>query len=200
MGAVYADSIGMSVAQISLFMGMAVVGGMILQWPIGALSDRYHRRSVLAAVVFFTAICALCAALLPAEARWLQLALVTLFGGLYLPTYSLCVAHTNDYLERDEIVAASGGLVLAFGAGACLGPLLCAGAMTWLDAAGFFWFLTVVHLLLGGFALLRIHSHGATPLAEQGSALPMPPSATTYTSVLAAEESPRDSGAADKAH
>ena len=62
------------------------------------------------------------------------LAVVFVFGGLALPMYSLCVAHTNDALEPQQMVAASSNLVLTYGVGAALGPSLAAAVMGLLGA------------------------------------------------------------------
>ncbi len=64
LGAVYGDRIGLSIAEISLLMGITVVGGIVAQWPIGRLSDRFDRRRVLTAVALLAAIFALLAAVL----------------------------------------------------------------------------------------------------------------------------------------
>ena len=95
MGAVYARESGLSVAGVSLFMGVAIAGGMVWQWPIGRISDHYDRRWVLTAVTFAAAIFAL-GAVAYSQSLWLSLAFVGLFGGMCLPMYSLCVAHTNE--------------------------------------------------------------------------------------------------------
>ncbi|HXH02913.1 MAG TPA: MFS transporter, partial [Candidatus Competibacteraceae bacterium] len=47
MGPVFAQSLGLRVAEISGFMSVLQVSGLLLQLPLGRLSDRYDRRSVL---------------------------------------------------------------------------------------------------------------------------------------------------------
>jgi MFS family permease len=105
MGAVYASEVGLSVGEISLFMGLALVGGVMLQWPIGRLSDAFDRREVIVAASLLAALLAVTAALLGDDVPRLALfALVGLFGGVMLPMYSLCIAYTNDYLRADQMV------------------------------------------------------------------------------------------------
>jgi MFS family permease len=118
MGAVYASEVGLSVGEISLFMGLALLGGVLLQWPIGRLSDTFDRRQVIVTASLLAAVLAFAAALLGDDVPRLPLfALVSLFGGVLLPMYSLCIAYTNDYLRPDQMVDASGTLVLI---GGCL--------------------------------------------------------------------------------
>jgi hypothetical protein len=67
---------------------------------------------------------------------WIIVA-VGLYGGLALPLYALTIAHANDYLEPDKIVAASAALVLVNGFGAVVGPLASSVAMTYAGNDGF---------------------------------------------------------------
>ena len=184
MGAVYAEALGLSVAQISYFMGLALLGGILLQWPIGFLSDAFDRRTVLAVVTFLTAGTAIAAVPLAMTSVTGLFVIVTLFGGLYLPMYSLCLAHTNDYLDAQQMVAASGGMVLVFGIGASLGPSLAAGAIALFGSNGFFGFLAAVHIAIGGFALYRMLKRTAKPLAEQDPTVPIPFSASPLSAIL----------------
>ena len=172
MGAVYGEKIGLSVAEISLFMGMAIGGGLIFQWPIGRLSDRFDRRRVLTIVSFLAAIFATAA--LPFAARSVEVlfVLTLLFGGMTLPIYSLCIAHTHDHLAPAQVVAASGTLVLVGGIGASFGPTLAAGLMALIGPDGFYLTLAAVHAGIGFFALYRMSRREAMPLEEQGPAIP----------------------------
>ena len=61
MGAVYATKMGMSVSEVAFFMGSMMAGGMILQWPLGKLSDHMDRRWVLGGASIVALIAALAA-------------------------------------------------------------------------------------------------------------------------------------------
>ncbi len=167
MGAVYAERAGLSLAEISFFMSALMVGGVALQWPIGRLSDRFDRRIILTAVTLLAALVALAATAIAGRSLLGLLLLIGLFGGLSFPMYSLSLAHTNDRLEPSQMVGASSGLVLLTGAGATLGPVSAAVAMTSLGNTGFFWFLAAVHAALGGFALFRMSRRAAGPLEHR---------------------------------
>lgn len=134
MGVIYAQQIGLELSRISLFMGLIFIGGVSLQWPIGKLSDTFDRRKVLFVVTFLAALTALLAVAVARLSVPGLLAVVFVFGGLALPMYSLCVAHTNDALEPQQMVAASSNLVLTYGVGAALGPSLAAAVMGLLGA------------------------------------------------------------------
>jgi len=167
MGAVYAERVGLSLAEISFFMSALMVGGVALQWPIGRLSDHFDRRIILTAVTLLAALVALAATTVAGHSVWGLLLLIGLFGGLSFPLYSLSLAHTNDRLEPHQMVGASSGLVLLTGAGATLGPVSAAAVMTTLGDAGFFWFLAAVHAALGVFALFRMTRSAAGSLEHR---------------------------------
>lgn len=186
MGAVYAGLAGLNLAQISLFMIMLFVGGVCFQWPIGRLSDRYDRRNVLTTVTFAAAAVAIIANLV-AHSFIALLAASFLFGGMLMPMYSLALAYANDHLETEQMVAASGTLVLVGGVGAFLGPTLVAAAMDVFGPEGFFWALSSVHTVLGLFILYRMTQRPALPLDEQGSYVAMPSRITTVAGEMFGE-------------
>lgn len=186
MGAVYAGQVGMSVAQISLFMGVAVTGGMIFQWPVGRLSDRFDRRRVMIVVTLLAATFAIAAVPVSATSQSTLLVLTFLFGGMTLPMYSLCIAHTNDHLEPGQMVAASGTLVLVGGIGACFGPSLVAGFMSMAGADAFFVSLAAIHAAVGLFGLYRMSRRAAMPLDEQNPSVPVMSGALSGAAAMSA--------------
>lgn len=187
MGAVYASQVGMSVRQTSFFMGAMILGGVLLQWPIGRLSDRLDRRQVLTATTLLAAAAAAVSTAIDPSDELVQLLVIGLYGGMALPMYSLCIAYTNDYLDPAQMVAASGTLVLVAGLGACFGPVTAALAMDVAGAAGFFWWIALVHAALGLFALYRMTVRPAPAREAQGRHVAITHRATTVATAWAAE-------------
>ena len=173
MGAVYAGRMGLTTGEISVFMAAMFIGGVILQWPLGRLSDRFDRRMVITAVTLAAGVTALAGIVVAGISTVVLVALVCLFGGLSLAMYPLCIAHTNDYLETDQMVAASASLVLVSGIGASFGPLVAGAVMGAVGTGGYFWCLAVIHFAVGGFAFYRMARRTALPLDEQGPYAPM---------------------------
>jgi MFS family permease len=187
MGAVYATAVGLSAAEAALFLSVMTIGGMVLQWPIGRVSDRFDRRTVIIAVALAAAATALAAGHVGGASAAAQLALAALFGGLTLPLYSLFIAHTNDHLAPSEIVPASGSLVLVGGTGAILGPLGVSAAMSLVGPAAFFWWLAAVHAAMVAFALYRMARRSSPPLGEQARTVSLAGAGASATA-LALEE------------
>ena len=168
LGAVYARRLGLDLSATALFMSAVILGGVVLQWPLGRLSDRFDRRRVIVSVFAGTLAASLAIALAGLPGLPL-LVLGGLFGGLSFALYPLCVAHTNDRLAPEQRIAASGGLVLLYSVGAAGGPLAGAAAMTAAGPAGLFLF---TGLCAGGalaFGLWRQARALPVPAAQQQS-------------------------------
>ncbi|MCR9222300.1 MAG: MFS transporter [Alphaproteobacteria bacterium] len=184
MGAVFATRAGLTVGETSIFMMSAFIGGMLLTWPIGRLSDILDRRLVLTVTTFCAALAAAAGALATGQLGWLLFAAMALFGGFNQPLYSLCIAHTNDFLTPKQMVRASGTLVMMIGLGSIAGPMIAAVAMDWVGPWGYFWALAALQTLLGLFALYRITRRAARPLEEQGAYVAVPAASTPVTASL----------------
>ncbi len=173
LGAVYATAIGMNVGGVAIFMAAVTLGGSLLQWPIGRFSDAIDRRQVIALVSFGAAVACVAAGVLAERSVLALIVASSIFGGLALPVYSLSVAHTNDHLKPDQIVAASSGLVVLFGTGSIFGPLLASAAMDLSGPSGFFWYLAAVTAFLGTFTLYRMTASEPVPMDEQAPYVPL---------------------------
>lgn len=124
MGPVYAHLSGLDTSGVAWFMAVSILAGMLSQYPVGRLSDRMDRRTVIGVMCALATVVASCIVLLGATARAFLLPLAALFSGCSLTLYSLSVSHVNDKLEPAEMVAASSLLLLLNGTGAAFGPTL----------------------------------------------------------------------------
>jgi len=168
IGSIYGLKNGLSIEQVSIFMFTFVIGGAINQYLVGYLSDKYDRRTIIVIVAFLASIFAVLAVLIGDS--FIALIIITfIFGGLTVPLYALAIAHTNDFLEKDEMVAASAGIQLAGGVGLTIGPIIGGLSLDLIGASGFWIFLFLIHALLGVFGLFRMQIREAVPLEEQGS-------------------------------
>lgn len=177
MGAVFGAQIGLTTAQIALFVAMLFAGALVLQYPIGWLSDRMDRRKlILLASVLGAASCSI-GWLSEGNVNALMLA-AFLAGGVTTPLYALFLAYTNDALSADDMPAASGGLVFTFGLGAINGPLVTGWAM---QTAGPFAFWPVIGITFGViamYALYRMTQRASIPLEETESYLGVTPTSS----------------------
>ena len=178
MGAVYAANVGLSVREVSYFMGAMVLGGAILQYPIGRLSDLFNRRQVIIATCAGGGLAALAAASIGSPGigqAWQLYLAVALIGGFSTPLYALCIAHTNDYLTPGQMVAASSTLVLAVSIGSSLGAPITAFAMETFGPEWFFHTIGIAMAALCLFALYRATQRPAVASEEVGDFVIMAP-------------------------
>ena len=190
MGAVYGAQAGLSVLQISIFVGTFYVGALLLQYPIGWVSDRMDRRQLIM-IVSLAGGAASVLGMLLGGSYTLLLVSAFIVGGTTNPLYSLLIAHTNDYLEHEDMAAASGGLVFINGLGAVAGPLLTGWIMS--DAAfgppGYFLFLGALLFAVTVYAGYRMTQRASVPVADTSGISPMTPVATPMAVEFAQEAS-----------
>ncbi|MGS4946051.1 MFS transporter [Meridianimarinicoccus sp. RP-17] len=190
MGAVFGTQIGMTASQIALFVAMLFAGALVLQSPIGWMSDRVDRRKLIFwSAVFGALACGLgwlAGSGLPVLADlgiWPLMAAAFFAGGVTTPLYALLLAYTNDFLSADQMPAASGGLVFTFGLGAIFGPLAAGAAMERAGASAFWLVLGGTFAIMAVYALYRMTQREATAAGDTESYLGVLPT----TSVVAVE-------------
>ena len=185
MASVYGTERGLTVKDISLFVAAIYFGGMILQYPIGWVSDRMDRRVLIFIVcsigTFFSF-----AANLSDSFIWL-LIVAFIIGGVSNPLYSLYIAYTNDYLEHDDMASASGGLIFLTGIGAIFGPSIVGWLLDSYGAASYFWFIGSVMAIMGSYALYRMTQTSSTAVEDTSAYAPITPTSTPVAMELAQE-------------
>ena len=201
MSAVYGSQIGMGVSQIALFVAMTFAGSLVLQYPIGWLSDRIDRRLViLGSALFGAASCGL------GYLAWNDITLLMgaafLMGGVVTPLYALIIAYTNDNLDPDDMPAASGALVFFFGLGAILGPLLTGAVMEIVGPAGFWLVIMGLFAAITGYAGWRMTQRPGVPVEETESYLGVLPTSSPVAleaaGIWAADTAEAEQEAADQ--
>jgi MFS family permease len=175
MASVWGTLAGLSVREISMFIAALYIGGLVLQYPIGHLSDRMDRRKVILWLSVAGAVIMLAATLLKLPFVMI-LGVAVLLGGITNPLYSLLIAHTNDFLGKEEMAAASSGLIFLNGLGAIFGPLATGWLMETTGPGGFFLFIGLLYVMLAAYAGWRM-TRRAGP-TETGAFTGFAPTAT----------------------
>lgn len=182
MGAVFGTQIGLSTGQIALFIAMLFAGALVLQYPIGWLSDQMDRRKLIfGAASLGAASCVV--GWVTGGGLWPLMAAAFFAGGVTTPLYALFLAYTNDFLSAEDMPAASGGLVFTFGLGAIAGPLATGWAMQVLGPFAFWLVLGAIFGAIALYALYRMTQRAVMPAEQTDSYLAVLPT----TSVVAVE-------------
>lgn len=156
VSAIFAAELTGNTDSAAWYMTSGVIGGALCQWPLGYLSDRLDRRRVLAATALGAVVVS--AAIVftgPKSSELMLMLLGGLWGGMAFPLYSVSVALTNDRARADEYVQVSSGLLLLFGIGAVIGPLLASVLMGSFGPTGLYLFSGAVHLTLFAYVGIR---------------------------------------------
>ncbi|GGW22693.1 MFS transporter [Gemmobacter lanyuensis] len=185
MSSVWGAMAGLTVAQISTFVGAMYVGGLVLQYPIGWLSDRRDRRGLILWLSVAAAVVMLVAAVLPLPFV-LLLPVAMVLGGITNPLYSLLIAYTNDFLKKEEMAGASSGLLFLNGLGAIFGPLATGWVMERIGPRGFFLFIAVNFVALAAYAAWRMTRRAAPGVS--GTFATVSPSASALAVGMVMEE------------
>lgn len=169
VGPLYAEAIGLPITSIAAFMSAGIVGGAVLQYPLGALSDTYDRRTVLSA----TSAGAVCAGLflvfVAGTSPLLNFIGIFAFGAFALPLYSLSAAHANDHARNDNYVMVAAGLMFFFSVGAAIGPLISSAVIDLYGPTALFTYTSIIHGGLILVALVRMRARAPVPDNQRGA-------------------------------
>lgn len=155
LGAVYGARVGLSAAEVGIFVTMPTLGSLLLQIPIAGASDRIDRRAVGAASASVAAAGALGLLVFGAD-NPAGLAAMVLIGGTTYPLYSIAGAYTNDWVPAERLTAVAAQLVVVYGAGAFTGPLLASVIMGVVGDDGYVWTALIAHLTIACYLAIRI--------------------------------------------
>ncbi|MDT8450963.1 MAG: MFS transporter [Wenzhouxiangellaceae bacterium] len=172
LGPVFAAAIGLDKAGIAAFMSLTILGGIAMLWPVGRLSDRYPRRTVLAwACAFASAGASLTALLMPYGNHWVMAGGFA-YGAFAFSMYSLAAAHTNDHLDREHVLEVTSTLQLLWASGAIAGPVVAGVLMQRIGPETLMLFIAATAVAPAIFARYRMAVSEAIPVEDQGTFVP----------------------------
>ena len=190
MASVWGTEAGLSVADLTIFVSAIYVGGLVLQYPIGWLSDRIDRRIVVLWLSVFGAVALMVPVAFDVPFAVL-VAVGAICGGVSNPLYSLLLAYVNDYLDKTDMAAASAGLMFINGLGAISGPMITAWMMAQIGSSGFFLFMGLLFGALAAYAGWRMTQRPETPSVTAGFT-PVSPTASVISVETAARVDAED--------
>lgn len=173
MAPVFGQRLELGDAKIALLMSATILGGVVLQWPIGHLSDRIDRRSVLIMISLATAAAAGVITYIVMRDGSGLIPASFIYGGLMFTLYSISVAHTNDHLAPGQALEATRGLLLVYGIGAFCGPIVGGLTMQYVGPPGLPAISAITAAALAVFGIFRMTRRPAPALDEQAEFVPM---------------------------
>jgi MFS family permease len=188
---VYATNMGLDEAQLSTFMAVLILSGLFLQMPIGHLSDRVGRGPLLVFIPLIVASAAI--VMLFVDQFWFIVAGAALFGAFVFTQYSLAAATANDMVTSEQRVQVAGALLITYGLGAAVGPILASQFMQFMGPTGLFYYFALINLLLSVFSILtRSRRAGSPDKRKPFVAVPSTQATSNQLYVSAHEEAPEN--------
>ncbi|WP_084177048.1 MFS transporter [Labrenzia sp. DG1229] len=157
----YGSQIGLSTNQSAYYAAAIIGGGMMAQWPVGRLSDRMDRRLVLVGLGAATAVAALTIVVFSPTAFPIAILSAVLIGIFTQPLYAIAVAHAFDHASPEDFVETSSGMLLSFGIGSIIGPLVASLIMGQIGPSGLYVMIAAVSLTMAAFVLTRVFTREA---------------------------------------
>lgn len=168
IGPLYAEAIGLPLTAIATFMGAGILGGAVLQYPFGMLSDRFDRRVILLIATAGASATGLFINGFAGTDPTLNYIGIFLFGAFSLPLFSLSAAHANDHAKEDQFVHVAAGLIFFWALGATFGPFISSILMQIYGPDVLFSFTSLVHGTLIVLTLWRMSVRASVPSDARG--------------------------------
>jgi len=149
LGPIYAKTINMPTSEITIFMGIYILGNTVFPAFLGPLSDKIDRRMVIK----FTAIVGIICALMTVADSY-HYPLIFILGGMITSIYSVSITHMNDQIKKEQIVSASRSLILFNSLGSMSGPIIAGFLLSYFGSQSFF---TMISLYLGVLLIVAFY-------------------------------------------
>jgi MFS family permease len=159
---VYGVLRGLPESVVVVLVSLPIVAGAIAQIPFGRASDRMDRRIVVIITALLAAAAGLAMVSFNPGDGWLIYLLFGLYGLAANSIYPVAVAHANDQVQDGNFASVAAGLLLLFGIGLAIGPLIASIAMNY-DPVYLFAVTAGVHVALAATAFLRMRIKTAAP-------------------------------------
>ena len=166
---VFGAKIGLSIFQISILVFVNMFVGAIFQYPVGKISDKYDRRTILLSLNLIAIASLIFIYLLGSLSFNLLLVFIGIHSAVSLPYYAVVISHMNDFLEKDEIVSGSSTLTLVNALGMVMGPMLASGFMAYFGAYGYFLYMIVIYCLVAPYNFFRIRVGRTSNIYEENT-------------------------------
>jgi len=143
---VYALRVGLEEQWIATLLPFFGLGGLILQLPLGMLSDRVNRKAVLITCGLLGGI-GFCFVPMAGDNPWLLLALFMIIGGLVGSFFSLGLAYAADIMPKEYLPSANMIASMHFSIGSLIGPNVGGFAIQYVSVGSMFLFLGALYIL-----------------------------------------------------
>ncbi|TEW52658.1 MFS transporter [Psychromonas algicola] len=174
---VFASQNGIQDLNLSIFMGAAISGAIIFQFPIAYLSDYFDRRKIMLGMVLtIIAFSFSIPVLISLDLFYVSLFAIAVITGMAACLYPMSMSETFDKVLKEQILTAMSSLLVIYAIGSILGPYVASVVMKLFGSNALFTFMIVAASTLLTFILIRMQQRTALPYDEQESFVMQTPS------------------------
>lgn len=134
---VFGTRVGLNEGDAALLLTMVGLGNVLMQIPLGLISDRIRDRRILlliCAIIGFIGMIALPSVV----GNWYLMAfLLLIWGGVVAGLYTVGLAHLGSQLQGRELASANAAFIFCYGIGMLAGPQAAGVGMDVMGAKGF---------------------------------------------------------------
>lgn len=165
---IFASDNGIENLNLSIFMGAAISGAIILQFPIAYLSDHFDRRKIMLAMVLTIILISLSIPILITLGMFnLSLVAIAILTGMAACLYPMSMSETFDKVLKEQILAAMSSLLVIYTLGSILGPYVASVVMNSFGSNALFTLMAITASTLLVFIIMRMQQRSALPHDEQ---------------------------------
>jgi MFS family permease len=170
---IHATAKGYSQDDVAMLLAAMPLGTLILQIPLGWISDRIDRRFVLAAAAALAAAAGLAAVGFDGRTLMLLVVVYLVWDGAAESIYSLASAHANDRASKEDMVALSSSLLFAWALAGFVVPGIVTGLSVVFGTQAFIYVSIAIAAAYCLFVIWRAILVKPVPAAETGQFSPM---------------------------
>jgi MFS family permease len=156
VGPLYGQDVGLSPLEIGQFLAIVLIGGALIQIPIGWVADKFDRRWVLIWVSIGSIfICSGFAFINPHNPNTIYI-MAFIFGVFTYPIFSISMAHANDFTTPEQRVELNASLMFCYGIGAIFSPFIASVLIQSYGPSALFSYIAIAHIGLVIFGVMRM--------------------------------------------
>jgi len=165
-GPIYVANQGYSKNDVGLLIFLMQLGLIVVQYPLGALSDRMDRRILLICASLLTIVAASFAIGTSAERFVLIVLIFAIWSGATESIFSIANAHANDRADPEYYVSLSSTLLVGWSLSGLVVPAITTFLTPAFGPKVFMYIAIVIAALYGVFVTYRMFQRDPTPADE----------------------------------
>ena len=183
VGPLFANLSGFSVDEIAWFMALSVFTAMLFAWPVGWLCDRIDRVKMLLWLGILSTVFSIILSF-ELNSFWLVMVANGAFMAFVAAIYPVGVALMNDRISSEQMISASATLLLSFGIGSCIGPIISSTLIDITGAGGMYMGNAVLLIALCIYAQFRLGKGHTVEVEDQEPFVAMMPETSAVINEL----------------